>query len=119
MPTDEVDAASRGKKMKTIRLYATLALLVATAACASEQTLAPQRSAPSFVTGIAPGAQQVPLLFVVDGVRYQRDQVPALAAEQVASVQVLKGHLALKQYGPDASYGVVIITTKLPSAPRS
>ena len=105
--------------MKFSRSYATLAFLVFTAACASERTLAPQRSAPSLVTDIATSAQQVPFLFVVDGVRYQRDQVPALAAEQVASVQVIKGHLALKQYGPDASYGVVIITTKQSSAPRS
>lgn len=102
--------------MKIIRLYATLAIIAATAACASERTLAPQPSTPSFASF---AAQQVPLLFVVDGVRYQKDQVPALSSEQVASVQVVKGHLALKQYGPDASYGVVIITTKQASAPRS
>ena len=105
--------------MKIIRLYATLAVLAATAACASERTLAPQPSTPSFANSFASTAQQVPLLFVVDGVRYQKDQVPALSSEQVASVQVLKGHLALKQYGPDASYGVVIITTKQATAPRS
>jgi hypothetical protein len=29
---------------------------------------------------------------------------------------VIKGHRALEQYGPEASYGVVIITTKLASA---
>lgn len=105
--------------MKIIRWSAALAILAATAACASERTLAPQPSTPSFVSSIAPAAQQVPLLFVVDGVRYQRDHVPSLSAEQVASVQVMKGHLALRQYGPDASYGVVIVTTKQPAAPRS
>jgi outer membrane receptor protein involved in Fe transport len=104
--------------MRIIRLYATFAIVAATAACASERTLAPQPSTPSFASSIASGAQ-VPLLFVVDGVRYQRDQVPVLSSAQVASVQVMKGHLALRQYGPDASYGVVIITTKQPSAPRS
>jgi hypothetical protein len=31
----------------------------------------------------------------------------------VASVQIVKGSRALEQYGPDASYGVVVITTKL------
>jgi hypothetical protein len=102
-----------------IRLYATFAIVAATAACASERTIAPQPSSPSFVASVASSAQQVPLLFVVDGVRYQRDQVPVLSSEQVASVQVMKGHLALRQFGPDASYGVVIITTKQPSAPRS
>jgi hypothetical protein len=105
--------------MKIIRLYATLAIIAATAACASERTLAPQPSTPSFANSVASVASQVPLLFVVDGVRYPRDQVPILSSEQVASVQVVKGHLALKQYGPDASYGVVIITTKQASAPRS
>jgi outer membrane receptor protein involved in Fe transport len=104
--------------MRIIRLYATFAIIAATAACASERTLAPQPSTPSFASSIA-SAAQVPLLFVVDGVRYQRDQVPVLSSAQVASVQVMKGHLALRQYGPDASYGVVIITTKQPSAPRS
>jgi len=117
MPTDEVDAAPEGK-MRIIRLYATLAITAATAACASERTFAPQPSAPSFASSIA-AAPQVPLLFVVDGVRYQRDQVPAISSEQVASVQVVKGHLALTRYGPDASYGVVVIITKQASAPRS
>jgi hypothetical protein len=118
MPTDEVHAGPEGE-MKIIRLYATLIITAATAACASERTLAPQPSTPSFASSIAASALQVPLLFVVDGVRYQRDQVPTISSEQVASVQVVKGHLALKQYGPDASYGVVIITTKQTSAPRS
>jgi hypothetical protein len=104
--------------MKIIRLYATLAIMVAAGACASERTLAPEPSTASFASSMA-SAAQVPLLFVVDGVRYQRDQVPVISSEQVATVQVVKGHLALKQYGPDASYGVVIITTKQASTPRS
>ncbi len=55
---------------------------------------------------------QVPLLFVVDGVRLQRDQLPVLSKEQIAKVEVMKGSAALRRYGPDASYGVVLITTK-------
>jgi hypothetical protein len=105
--------------MRIIRLYTALALIAATAACASERTVAPQPSTASVGSSVALAAPQVPLLFVVDGVRYQRNQVPALSSEQVASVQVMKGHLALRQFGPDASYGVVIITTKQASAPRS
>ena len=105
--------------MRIIRLYAAFVTIAATAACASERTVAPQPSTLSFASSIASTAPQVPLLFVVDGVRYQRDQVPTLSSEQVASVQVMKGHLALRQFGPDASYGVVIITTKQASAPRS
>jgi hypothetical protein len=103
--------------MKMTRLIATLALLTAATACAVERATAPQPAAPSFATLTA--APQIPLLFVVDGVKYQRDQVPALTSDQIAQVRVIKGHAALKQYGPDASYGVVVITTKLAAAPRS
>jgi len=107
--------------MKTTRLIAALALIAATAAtgCTAERSLSPRAAAPSFASSIAPAASQVPLLFVVDGVRYPKDQVPSLSAEQVSAVQVIKGHLALEQYGPDASYGVVVITTKPASTPRS
>ncbi|MEO8909218.1 MAG: hypothetical protein ABI408_03200 [Gemmatimonadaceae bacterium] len=105
--------------MKGIRLLTALALFTTAAACTPERVLAPQKSAHTFASAIAPAAQQVPLLFVVDGVRFPKDQIPALTSEQVAKVQVLKGHAALREYGPDASYGVVIITTKQPAAPRS
>ena len=67
----------------------------------------------------APGMAQVPLLFVVDGVRLHRDQVPTLTNDQIAEIRVVKGHAALKRYGPDGSYGVVEITTKAATAPRS
>jgi hypothetical protein len=60
----------------------------------------------------------MPLLYVVDGVRLEKDQVPSISADRIASVRVIKGHLALKSYGPDASYGVIVITTKL-STPHS
>jgi outer membrane receptor protein involved in Fe transport len=62
---------------------------------------------------------QVPLLFIVDGVRLQRDQVPTLTRDEISAVQVVKGNAALREYGPDASYGVVLITTKAAAAPRS
>jgi len=42
-----------------------------------------------------------------------------LSAELVASVQVVRGRRALEQYGPDASYGVVVVTTKLAHTRRS
>jgi hypothetical protein len=52
-------------------------------------------------------------------VRLPRDQVPHLSDDQISVVRVIKGHAALKQYGPDASYGVVVITTKAATAPHS
>ena len=96
--------------MKTARSIAALALLALTAACATERVAAPNRAA-------APGAASsqmalVPLLYVVDGVRLGRDQVPAIEASRVASVEVIKGRTALERFGADAAYGVVLITTK-------
>ena len=61
----------------------------------------------------------VPLLYVVDGVRYQRDQIPSLNPDQVLSVSVMKGRLALQKYGPDAAYGVVVVTTKAARYPQT
>jgi hypothetical protein len=103
--------------MKMTRFIAALALLTVATACTAERAIAPQPTASSVVALTA--APQIPLLFVVDGVKYQRDQVPLLTNDQISAVQVIKGHAALKQYGPEASYGVVVITTKLGATPRS
>jgi hypothetical protein len=103
--------------MKITRLIAALALIATATACTAERALSPQPATRSIASSVA--VSQVPLLFVVDGVRYPKDQVPSLSADQVSAVKVIKGHRALEQYGPDASYGVVVITTKQGSAPRS
>jgi hypothetical protein len=116
MLTDEVVATS-GEKMKIVRLFAALSLLAVATACAAERAVAPQPAARSIASSVA--TYQVPPLFVVDGVRLPRNQVPTLTADQVSTVEVVKGFAALKQYGPDASYGVVVITTKQGSVPRS
>ena len=105
------------KTMKLARLIPILAIAATATACKAERTPAPQpveHVASSDISSLP----QVPLLFVVDGVRLQRDQVPKLTDDQIAAVRVIKGHVALKQYGPDASYGVVLITTK-GATPRS
>jgi hypothetical protein len=103
--------------MKMTRFIAAIATFATATACTSERALAPQPSAPSFATSLAP--PQIPLLFVVDGVKYQRDQVPQLSADEVSQVRVVKGRAALKEYGPEASYGVVVIITKHAVAPRT
>lgn len=106
--------------MTMTRFTATLALLTAATACTAGGVAAPRSAAPSFATTIARGLPQVPLLYVVDGVRYPRDHVPTLSRDQIVAVQVIKGHAALRQYGPDASYGVVVIKTRqIAAAPRS
>jgi hypothetical protein len=108
-----------GKKMRLARLTLTFALAAAATACAAERTLSPQPAGRSVASDVAPGTMQVPLLFVVDGVRLQRDQLPSLTSDQIAAVRVIKGRAAIREYGPDASYGVVVITTKAATAPRS
>ena len=112
--------AAYGEIMKLAHLTLCLAFVTGAAACTAERALSPQRvEGRSVATATAPGATQVPLLFVVDGVRLQRDQVPSLSGDQISKIQVIKGHAALRQYGPDASYGVVVITTKAAGTPRS
>ena len=98
-------------------LFALLATVVTTA-CTAERTLAPGTVASSIRSSAIRLAPQVPLLYVVDGVRQERDRVPAISTDQIATVRVIKGHRALAEFGPDASYGVVVITTKL-STPRT
>lgn len=105
--------------MTMTRFTATLALLTAATACTAGGVSAPRSEAPAVAT-LVTAVPQVPLLFVVDGVRYPRDRVPALTRDQIAAVQVIKGSAALRQYGPDASYGVVVIKTRqIAAAPRS
>ena len=100
------------------RVVATLALLIAATACTAERALTPQPSA-------APRAQSPttlalePLLLVVDGVKYQRDQLPLITRDRIFALRVIKGRAALEQYGKDASYGVVIITTRQAAGRRA
>ena len=120
MLTDELVAAF-GEPMSTrmIRQSAFIAVIaaLATTACTAERALAPTRTSSSISSAtLAP--PQVPLLYVVDGVRLAKDLVPTISSDQIASVSMIKGSKALRQYGPDASYGVVVITTKL-STPRT
>lgn len=101
--------------------YLSLAAAIATAGCATERTVAPAATRPASSSwGVSSSfAAQVPLLYVVDGVRLQRDQVPTLTADQVLSVSVMKGHLALQKFGKDAAYGVVLITTRAANGPQT
>lgn len=101
--------------MKLARWTFALGIAAVATACSAERAVAPKPAASSFSSVVA-GATQVPLLFVVDGVRLQRDQLPALTADQVSAVHVVKGSAALREYGPEAAYGVVVITTKAPAA---
>src|ERR1700682_5705037 len=85
--------AAFGGNMKLAHLSFTLALAIGATACTAERALSPQPvPGRSVATAVAPGMTQVPLLFVVDGVRLQRDQVPSLTSDQIARVKVLKGN---------------------------
>ena len=115
--TDEV-ATFGDSKMKLANLTFAFVLATTATACAAERAMAPQPASTKVAT-VSPAMTQVPLLFIVDGVRLQRDQLPTLTGDQIASVEVVKGRAALKQFGPDASYGVVLITTKVAAAPST
>src|SRR3982751_4340585 len=117
MLTDEV-ATSRKTIMKIAHLTLTLVLASTATACVAERAVSPQPAA-TQVVAVSSTMSQVPLLFIVDGVRLQRDQVPTLTRDQISAVQIVKGNAALREYGPDASYGVVLITTKAAAAPRT
>jgi len=117
MLTAEV-AAFGDTHMKIAHLTTAIAIISATTACGAERAVAPASPSNSAASAVvSPAMMQVPLLYVVDGVRLQRDHVPTLTKDEISEVRVIKGHAALKQYGPDASYGVVLITTR--NAPRS
>jgi outer membrane receptor for ferrienterochelin and colicin len=68
---------------------------------------------------VATTAAQVPLLFIIDGVRYERGKEPALSSDQIFAVRVIKGTAAIKRYGQEASYGVVLIITRQAAGPRA
>src|ERR1700682_6045001 len=99
--------------MKTVGLIAVILSITTATAGPAKRPPSASAAAPGLAAPAPASVSQLPLLFIVDGVRYAGDQVPLLSAELVASVKVIKGHRALEQYGPDASYGVVVITTKL------
>jgi hypothetical protein len=105
--------------MKAVGLIAVILSLAIATPGPTEHALPPSAGARPGAVPATASLSQLPLLFIVDGVRYGADQVPLLSADLVASVKVIKGHRALEQYGPDASYGVVVITTKLAAARRS
>jgi hypothetical protein len=111
MLTDEV-VAVLGEFVKIVSLVFAFGLIAASTACVSERALGPQDAGKSVALSVAPSASQVPLLFIVDGIRYPKDQVPTLTANQVSAVRVIKGTAALRLYGQDAAYGAVVITTK-------
>lgn len=104
--------------MISTRIIAALSLLTATTAPTADRAVAPP-SAPAIATSPTTTAPQVPLLFIVDGVRYERGQEPLLSSDQIFAVRVIKGSAAIKQYGQDASYGVVLIITRQAAGPRA
>ena len=79
----------------------------------------PLASAAATIAATPTTALQVPLLFVIDGVRYQSGKQPPLSSDQIFAVRVIKGTAAIRLYGQEASYGVVLIITKQAAGPRA
>jgi hypothetical protein len=105
--------------MITIRILAALSLITATPARTADRPVTPKAPATSAPTSLSTIAPQVPMLFIVDGVRYERGQQPPLSSDQIRAVRVIKGSAAIKRYGQDAAYGVVLIITRQAAGPRA
>jgi hypothetical protein len=117
MLTDEVDAPS-GFEVKLTLPTKALAVIALATACTAERGVATQSPAPAVAMArVAP--TDVPLLYVVDGVKLHRNQLPLVSDDRIFAVRVIKGREAVERYGQDASYGVVIILTKQAAAPRA
>lgn len=102
-----------------IRSVATVAVLLVATACAAEHPrTAPPVHAPMAGRNVSATPLE-PLLFVVDGVKYERDQLPLITTDRIFAVRVIRGRAALELYGKDASYGVVIITTRQAAGRRA
>ena len=106
------------KLLRFAAIAATLTVAVQATAFTVER-LDPSQPEPFVAASPAAPAEQVPLLYVVDGVRYQRDQIPVIDVDQVLVVKVIKGQGALDKYGRDAEYGVVVITTRQAVIPQA
>jgi hypothetical protein len=105
-----------------VRFTNALVLLTVAAGATASSTkriYLPSLTLPSLATSPTTPTPQVPLLFVVDGVKYQQNDVPQLTRSEILAVRVIKGRAALEQYGRDASYGVVVITTRRAVVPQS
>ena len=51
-------------------------------------------------------------LYIVDGKKISREELGKLSADQIKSVTVLKGKMAVEKYGDEAKGGVLLISTK-------
>jgi hypothetical protein len=105
--------------IRSTTAFALLTVAAGATASSTERAQSPSLASPSLTTSPVTPTPQVPLLFVVDGVRYQQDQRPQLTRGEIFAVRVIKGRAALEQFGPDASYGVVVITTRRAVIPQS
>lgn len=52
------------------------------------------------------------VLYIVDGKKISREELGKLSADQIKSVTVLKGKMAVEEYGDEAKGGVLLISTK-------
>lgn len=100
------------------RLAAILALLITATACTAERSFPPVPSVAVSAGSLVRATPQVPLLFVVDGVRYERGELPLLTEDRIFALRVIKGRAALESYGRDGAYGVVVIITRQAVTPR-
>ena len=89
-------------------LYPAVALLAI--ACTPAKPKVGPAPASSAATACSKGDPTIS--YVIDGKAATCVLAMGLAADQIASVEVLKGDVAVSLYGPRARAGVVVIQTK-------
>ncbi len=94
-----------------MRRHFCMALGLLVGACAQAPTPAP-RSAASSSGAACSNARQASVVYLVDGKRVTCVAAMSVAASEIASVEVLKGDVAVLLYGPSAASGVVVIRTR-------
>jgi outer membrane receptor protein involved in Fe transport len=106
--------------VKLIRLAYAAGIIVVSGGCAADHLTAPPQ--PSRICIDCSGLLREPItpaLFIVDGRVVTPGPgftLPGIDPDQIADIQVVRGAHAVKLYGPAASAGVIIITTKAGAA---
>lgn len=94
----------------TVRIAASLALVLA-AGCAEKLTGPAAQSAAREYQAKAVVTDKTPLVFV-NGKEYPADSLRQMNANDIESIEVIKGKAAADLYGSRSTHGVIVVTTK-------
>jgi TonB-dependent SusC/RagA subfamily outer membrane receptor len=67
---------------------------------------------PSPTATAAASAPSQNIFYFIDGRTAGRDDVERMSSDIIRSIEVLKGPAAIARYGPEASFGAILVSTK-------